>query len=67
MSNRRAYLDVTTVTDRNEVASAFGECTAWQAAITQLRKREAEATNPQRKRYLRLMLLNAETQLALLK
>jgi len=59
-------LDVTTVTARNEIAAAFGERAAWQATINRLIKKESQETNPQRKRHTRLMLLNAQTQLALL-
>jgi len=58
-------LDVTTVTDREEIASAFGAITAWRATVHTLRLREHRATDPHKKRHLRLMLLNAETQLQL--
>lgn len=59
------HLDVTTVTDREEVASAFGSAAAWRASITKLTEKEAKERDPKRKRYLRLMLLNAHTQLQL--
>jgi hypothetical protein len=58
-------LDVTSVTDREEIASAFGPITAWQAAVNNLRLREHRATDPRKKRKLRLDLLNAENQLRL--
>ena len=56
-------LDVTIVTDRDEVAAAFGTVAAWRANILKLTAKEAKEKHPQRKRYLRLMLLNAYTQL----
>lgn len=59
-------IDVTTVTNRNEIANAFGARAAWEATIKRLTKKESQETNPQRKRHTRLMLLNAQTQLALL-
>lgn len=61
------YLDVTRVTDREEVAAAFGERAAWQAALTRYKLKEARTTCPNEKRHLRLMLLNAEVQLSLYK
>jgi hypothetical protein len=60
-------LDVTVVTDREEIASAFGPITAWQAAVNNLRLREHRATDPRKKRKLRLDLLNAENQLRIVK
>lgn len=60
-------LDVTLVTDREEVASAFGPITAWRAAVDTLKLREHRETDPRRKRKLRLQLLNAENQLRLAK
>jgi hypothetical protein len=60
-------LDVTTVTDREELAGAFGTVTAWEAAVRAIKVREAKATNPHKKRQLRLQLLNAENQLRLAK
>lgn len=66
MSVRPHYLDVTTVTDRNELAAAFGPAAAWQATIKQLINRAMRETNPIRKKYLCLMISNAETQLELL-
>lgn len=59
------YFDVTTVTDMNELTACYGLHGAWTIAVTQLRRREAKATDRKRKQYLRLMLLNAETQLSL--
>lgn len=64
---RPHWLDVTMVTDRNEVAAAFGAIKAWELAVTKLRQREAKATDRNAKRKLRLALLNAETQLQLAK
>lgn len=58
-------LDITSVIDREEIAAAFGEAAAWRAVIVRLKAREAREKNPQRKRKLRLQLLNAETQLKL--
>jgi len=66
MNPARHRLDVTTVTGREEVALAFGPIAAWQAAITRIMHKEAKATDTVTKRYLRLQLLNAQTQLALL-
>ena len=60
-------LDVTSVTGREEIASAFGLITAWQAAVDNLRLREHRATDPRKKRKLRLDLLNAENQLRIVK
>lgn len=65
MSVRPHYLDVTTVTDRRELASAFGERIAWEATIRRLTAKEAKEKDPRAKRHLRLMLLNAQTQLSL--
>lgn len=62
---RQHNMDITAVTDREEIASAFGEAAAWRAVIVRLKAREAREHNPQRKRMLRLQLLNAETQLKL--
>ncbi len=58
-------LNVTVVTDREEIARAFGDRAAWQATITKLTHKEAKETDARKKRHLRLMLLNAQTQLAL--
>lgn len=58
-------LDITSVTDREEVAAAFGTAAAWSAAVHNLKLREAKATDPRKKRALRLALLNAENQLRL--
>ena len=65
MSVRPHYLDITSVIDRDEVASAFGHAAAWRAAIVRITAREAKETDPKRKRMLRLRLLNAQTQLSL--
>lgn len=65
MSTRPHYLDVTSVTDREEIASAFGERVAWEAVIMRLTAKEAKEKDPRTKRHLRLMLLNAQTQLSL--
>jgi hypothetical protein len=59
------YFDVTSVTDMNELTECYGAYVAWRIAVTQLRRRESEATDRKRKQYLRLMLLNAETQFRL--
>jgi hypothetical protein len=64
---RPHYLDITSVIDREEVASAFGLVRAWEATVTRLRAKEARATDRQTKAHLRLMLLNAENQLRLAK
>ena len=45
-------LDITSVTDREEIAAAFGEAAAWRAVIVRLKAREAREKNPQRKRKL---------------
>lgn len=58
-------LDITSVIDREEIATAFGTVTAWRAAVAAYKSREARETDPRRKRKLRLMLLNAENQLRL--
>lgn len=67
MSVRPHYLDVTSVTDRDEVIQAYGPVFAWEAAITKLRVREAKARTRRDKLMLRLELLNAENQLLLAK
>jgi len=59
------YFDVTSVTDMDELTACYGLIGAWTISVTQLRRRAAEATDRKRKQYLGLMLLNAETQLAL--
>lgn len=66
MSVRPHYLDVTSVIDRKEIADTFGDRAMWEASIKTLTRRESVERDPRRKRYLRLMLLNAHTQLALL-
>lgn len=63
---RMTPLNVTSVTDRDDLIAAFGAHTAWKAIITQLRIREAKVTDRRRKMELRLELLNAENQLRLL-
>lgn len=60
-------LDITNPIVREDIAAAFGERTAWQATITNLTRREAKETDPKRKAHLRLMLLNAQMQLSLVK
>lgn len=62
---RPHYLDVTSVTDRDEVIQAYGPVFAWEAAITRLRLKESRARNRRDKLMLRLELLNAENQLQL--
>jgi hypothetical protein len=62
---RMTPLNVTSVTERNDLITAFGAVAAWQATITQLRIREAKVTDRRRKMELRLQLLNAENQLRL--
>ena len=59
------YFDVTVVTDMEELTECYGLHQAWTVAVNQLRSREAKATDRKKKQYLRLMLLNAETQLKL--
>ena len=59
------YFDVTSVTDMNELTASYGAHQAWTIAVTQLRRRESQARDRKKKQYLRLMLLNAETQLKL--
>lgn len=59
------YFDVTSVTDMNELTASYGAHQAWTIAVTQLRRRESSAHDRMKKQYLRLMLLNAETQLKL--
>jgi hypothetical protein len=59
------YFDVTSVTDMNELTASYGVHQAWTIAVTQLRRRESQAHDRKKKQYLRLMLLNAETQLKL--
>ena len=66
MHSKPHYLDpITSVTDREELAAAFGEITAWQTTVNKLREREHKEKDPRRKRHLRLQLYNAEVQLAL--
>ena len=65
MNVRPHRLDITSVIDREEVVAAFGAAAMWRATITVLTQREARETDPRRKRRLRLLLLNAQTQLAL--
>ena len=60
-------LDVASVTGREEIAQVFGTITAWEAAVHTLKVREAKATDRRKKQSLRLQLLNAETQLRLVK
>ena len=59
------YFDVTSVTDMEELTQCYGAHKAWTTAVTQLRSREAKATDRMKKQRLRLMLFNAETQLSL--
>jgi len=66
MHFRKEQLDITSVTDRKDIIEAFGAAATWRATINQLTIREAKERNPQRKRRLRLLLLNAQTQLALI-
>ena len=66
MSVRPHRLDVTSVTDREELAEAFGHAATWRASINVLTAKEAKERDPLRKRMLRLLLLNAYTQLALI-
>jgi hypothetical protein len=67
MSVRPHYLDVTSVIDREELATAYGVIKAWEMTVTKLRIKEAKASNRQDKMRLRLELLNAENQLRLAK
>ena len=65
MNARGHRLDATQHTDWVELSSAFGAASAWQATINQLITREAKTRDPRKKMHLRLMLLNAQTQLEL--
>ena len=65
MNARGHRLDATQHTDWVEISNAFGPALAWQAAINQLITREAKTRDPRKKMHLRLMLLNAQTQLEL--
>lgn len=67
MSVRPHYFDVTSVTDREELAQTIGLVRAWELTVTKLRQKEAKATDRNHKRQLRLQLLNAENQLRLAK
>lgn len=58
-------LDATLPAHREEIAAAFGAAAAWQLAVDTIKLREARATDPRKKRALRLALFNAETQLRL--
>jgi hypothetical protein len=66
MHSRVHRLDVTQVTDREDLAEVFGDAATWRANINVLTTKEAKERDPQRKRMLRLLLLNAHTQLALI-
>ena len=59
-------LDLTSVSDREDIAAAFGPHAAWRATILQLRKRIPLVTDRRRKLLLELELLSAENQLRLL-
>jgi hypothetical protein len=59
-------LDLTSVSDREDIAAAFGPRAAWRANILQLRKRIPLVTDRRRKLLLELELLSAENQLRLL-
>ncbi len=59
-------LDPTNPKDREEVAGAFGNAAAWRAALDVYKAREHREKDPHRKRKLRLMIYNAETQLRLI-
>lgn len=66
MHNKAHNLDpITSVTDREELAAAFGEVAAWATVVHKLREREHREKDARRKRNLRLQLYNAEVQLAL--
>lgn len=67
INTRPHYFNVTSVTDREELASTFGAVTAWELTVTKLREREARASNRQDKMRARLALYNAEVQLHLAK
>lgn len=58
-------LDPTLSSHRDEIAAAFGAAAAWQLAVDTIKLREARATDPRKKRALRLALYNAENQLRL--
>lgn len=63
---RPNYLDITSVIDREEVASAFGARAAWEATIKRIKCKEARTKDHHTKQRLRLQLLNAENQLRLI-
>ena len=65
MNARGQRLDATQHTDWVELSGAFGPAVAWQTTIQQLITREAKTSDPRKKMHLRLMLLNAQTQLEL--
>tara|TARA_R110000868_G_scaffold366427_1_gene629334 strand:- start:104 stop:307 length:204 start_codon:yes stop_codon:yes gene_type:complete len=65
MNAKGHHLNAAQHTDWVELASAFGAASAWQATIKQLITREAKTSDPRKKMHLRLMLLNAQTQLEL--
>lgn len=62
---RGQRLDPTLPSHRDEIVAAFGAAAAWQMAVDNLKLREARATDPRKKRALRLALYNAENQLRL--
>lgn len=66
MHFRKHQLDITSVTDREDIIEAFGHAAMWRATIAAYTRREAAETDPRRKRRLRLMLSNAQTQLSLI-
>ena len=59
---RLQTIDATSPADIADLTDAVGPVQAWQFVVTQLTQREARETNKRRKQYLRLMLLNAQTQ-----
>ena len=61
----RNQLDVTSVTDREDIVEAFGAAAMWRASIKVLTKRYDREADPRRKRHLALLISNAETQLSL--
>lgn len=65
MHFRKNQLNITSVTDREDIIEAFGAAAMWRATIAVYARKEAAETDPRRKRHLRLMLSNAQTQLAL--
>ena len=50
---------------RADIEGAFGTAAYWRYEVKRITNREAREKDAKQKRYLRLMLLNAQTQLGL--